>query len=259
MEKILNFFKRSWNNPWFVTAYAVILIFIVPILINQSYKSNTIYYITMWEAADVLNFYGTLLGAIVSVAILAATILHNRKQIVSERVFQMEQEKWLEIEKLVDQVLEDIHPSKIKKAMAEAAENQREELFYIKLNQYQTTASNSVDRLLLLSTRKEDKSLTELISNIDATMQELNQIVTHYNRIFFDKWQSDLIIKATNEGNTVPDYSWAFAMKVTSDYFKQLNELLTQVDRIYEHSFQPLIRSKREVFDQIKQRFLTSV
>ena len=45
----------------------------IPILINECYKAGG-GYITMWEASDVLSYYGTVVGAVIAVATIAITI-----------------------------------------------------------------------------------------------------------------------------------------------------------------------------------------
>lgn len=56
----------------------LLLVVGVPIIINECYKTGG--YITLWNAADVLAYYGAILGAIVS-AVLAGTIHSTRKMI----------------------------------------------------------------------------------------------------------------------------------------------------------------------------------
>lgn len=53
---------------------AVFLIVGIPLIINESYKANC-GYITVWDGADVLGYYGTILGAAIAVVTLAATII----------------------------------------------------------------------------------------------------------------------------------------------------------------------------------------
>ena len=57
---------------------AVILIFGVPIFINECYKHGG--YVTLWNASDVLSYYGTLLTAAVTIVTLWGTIIFTRKQ-----------------------------------------------------------------------------------------------------------------------------------------------------------------------------------
>ena len=72
--------KKSWTK-WILTAVIALLLIVgVPIIINECYKKNS-GYITMWSAADVLAYYGTILGALVAVATVVVTILFTYKQI----------------------------------------------------------------------------------------------------------------------------------------------------------------------------------
>ena len=77
----------------------VIIIFVVgvPIIINECYKANS-GYMTMWDAADVLAYYGTILGALVAVATVVVTILFTYKQIQRDSFLKSESEKWAKIE-----------------------------------------------------------------------------------------------------------------------------------------------------------------
>lgn len=64
---------------------AIFLIAGIPIIINECYKVNC-GYITVWDGADVLGYYGAILGSIIAVATLAITI-HFYKKADSKRFF----------------------------------------------------------------------------------------------------------------------------------------------------------------------------
>lgn len=57
---------------------ALFFIFIIPILINESYKSNT-GYITIWGAEEVLSFYSVILSGLITIVALIATIYYSKK------------------------------------------------------------------------------------------------------------------------------------------------------------------------------------
>ena len=61
--------KKIWKWLLLVLGVAVILIG-VPVLINECYKVGD-GYITIWDAQDVLSYYGTLVGAVIAVATIA--------------------------------------------------------------------------------------------------------------------------------------------------------------------------------------------
>ena len=71
--------KKYW--PWAVTA--VLFIIGGPIIINELYKTGK-GYLTLWGAADVLSYYGTLLGAVATIVAVVLTIRFTKKQQMEE-------------------------------------------------------------------------------------------------------------------------------------------------------------------------------
>ena len=98
-NKIKDFFsfkKPLLKNFWFyfITIFSTIfLIFVNPILINESYKYNS-GYITLWNAADVLSYYAVILTGVISVSILAITILVTKKQTDKQIKHQLSQSQF---------------------------------------------------------------------------------------------------------------------------------------------------------------------
>ncbi len=62
-----------------VAVLLCVLLFVVgaPVIINECYKIGG--YITLWDVADILAYYGTILGAIVSIVVLAGTTHSTQK------------------------------------------------------------------------------------------------------------------------------------------------------------------------------------
>lgn len=112
--------KQAKQYPWwkwiFVVLGLLIAIVGVPIGINECYKANT-GYITVWNGADMLAFYGTILGATIGAAIavltIVATISFNRKQIQRDAYLNSEREKWGAIEATISKALDMINPKHI--------------------------------------------------------------------------------------------------------------------------------------------------
>lgn len=94
-----------------VLGAAVILIG-VPVLINECYKVGD-GYMTIWNAQDVLSYYGTVVGAVIAVATIAITISFNRKQIQRDSYLKSEYEKWSKIELEIRGVVEKINPQRV--------------------------------------------------------------------------------------------------------------------------------------------------
>ncbi len=57
---------------------SIILIIVVPIIINESYKINK-GYITLWDASDVLSYYAVILSGIITIVALIVTIHYTSK------------------------------------------------------------------------------------------------------------------------------------------------------------------------------------
>lgn len=93
---------------------AVFLIAGIPIIINECYKANC-GYLTVWDGADMLGYYGTVLGSIIAVATLAITIVFTKKQIQRDSFLKNENEKWDRLKAIFMQTLSDINPLRVLK------------------------------------------------------------------------------------------------------------------------------------------------
>ena len=89
----------------------LILVVGVPLAINECYKAGG--YVTMWNAEDVLSYYGTILGSIVSIVVLAATILFTRKQILHDQFVNKLSEKWKRVDEIIIHAIETIQPLQV--------------------------------------------------------------------------------------------------------------------------------------------------
>ena len=89
----------------------ILFVFGVPIVINECYKAGG--YVTLWSAEDVLSYYGTILGATVSVVVLAATILFTRKQIRHDQFVNSQSEKWKSVDAIINQAIEAVQPLQV--------------------------------------------------------------------------------------------------------------------------------------------------
>ena len=80
-----------------------------PLIINECYKSNS-GYITLWSPADMLAYYGVVLGALVAIITVVVTIGFTRKQIQMENFLKQENEKWTKIEAIFANAIDKINP-----------------------------------------------------------------------------------------------------------------------------------------------------
>ena len=103
------------NTKKYIITILTLLVLMVggPIIINELYKQNS-GYITLWGAKEVFNYYGMMLGALVSVSgavyVMKTTIKFTRKQIIFEKEIEDERKKWEKVEELLDKKLSLISP-----------------------------------------------------------------------------------------------------------------------------------------------------
>ena len=94
---------------------SILLLFLmvgIPVIINELYKLDC-GYLTIWSGADVLGYYGTLVGAGVTIFVLCWTICFTRKQIRHDRYIQIKTDKWKNIETAFNEVLICIQPFRL--------------------------------------------------------------------------------------------------------------------------------------------------
>ena len=69
----------------------LLLSLVIPIVINESYKANT-GYITLWEAKDVLLYFGSILGALGTTFIGVVALFQSAQaNKISDRLLQLEE------------------------------------------------------------------------------------------------------------------------------------------------------------------------
>lgn len=116
MKKITKKSCSSWWK-WILAALGLLIVIVgVPIGINECYKANA-GYMTVWDGADMLGYYGTFISAVIGATAaaltLAATISFNRKQIQRDTYLKNENEKWEKIETVIAGALNLINPQRV--------------------------------------------------------------------------------------------------------------------------------------------------
>ena len=99
MDKVKYFFRiffaihKKWYKRWWIWLIAILIIAIfisMPFMINESYKLGK-GYITLWDASDVLSFYGAILSFLGSTVLGVVALVQNEKiRKFSLKVFDME-------------------------------------------------------------------------------------------------------------------------------------------------------------------------
>lgn len=186
--------KRIWKQVVFF-ALVMLLIVAVPIIINECYKPNK-GYITVWGGAEVLSYYGTLLGATATILVLDRTIKFTRKQIQHDRYIQTEQSKWEQIECAATDLLDFIMPAKLNEMYIRilAAQPQK----YLSPDFVIFAAQVRIMRNKFLhSIPAEDKrEMDEFLKKLKAVCDKVSEIANEYQDILE---KANKIISERNE------------------------------------------------------------
>lgn len=159
-----------------ILSILVISVFLVgiPIVINECYKANC-GYSTAWDASAMLGYYGTILGAIITVVTLVATITFTKKQIQRESFLQNESEKWSKLKSIFLDILSNINPMGTLKEVMDNGFIDPTKAIHI-LQRYQMNCKTSTDLLNAYLNMNDYPKVKHLIDGIAEMAEEFVDI-----------------------------------------------------------------------------------
>lgn len=232
-------------------AAVLYLIFGVPFHINECYKVGG--YITMWNAADVLNYYGIILGAIVSVCVMAATVYYNRRQLVSEAKRQAELKKWETIEKSATEVLDAIHPYNLKDLTSKSLGHSDMEL-YGNIVMYQVNATKAVDKFRHIANSEKCNLLDDLTESAEYVAKRCIELQQEYLKHFKSGLEDQLGTEFMQKNGHDPQMIELYKFGIMQNAMKRGEELTEKIEKVYREDYCPLITRKTEAFSEIYKR-----
>lgn len=227
-----------------------VLLFVVgvPVIINECYKIGG--YITLWDAADVLAYYGIILGAVVSIGVLAATIYYNRHQLVAESKRQAEVRKWQTIEQSTNEALDTINPYVLMDITSKSI-GQSDAMLYGRISMYQINATKAVDKFRLI-TDTEDCSLMKNLSNeLQRVAQRCIDLQKEYTKEFESLLQDRLGAKYMQECGSAPEMIQKYNLGIFQKSMERTKELTSNIKKVYKEDYCPLISQKAKTFSEI--------
>lgn len=238
----------------------------IPILINELYKYGS-GYVTMWEASDVLSYYGTVLGSVIAIATLSFTILFSKKQIQRESYLNSEKEKWNQIESAFSKALVNINPLR---PLQEIKETKQQEPFQTitTFQAYQMVCRTAMDDLLAVLNSRD-------YSKVEALFQKISDISEEYFHVageeiaVYQKWQYfTMKNNATRTISIEKEHPNSFSPEDISFYEEVLKEvegvsneaIQNEIKQIgekivskYESTYRPLLQFKNATFEHINE------
>lgn len=249
-----------------ILAVLIITIFVVgiPIVINECYKANC-GYSTAWDASAMLGYYGTVLGAIITVATLVATITFTKKQIQRESFLKAESEKWDKLKSVFLKILENINPMVTLKDVMDNGFVDPPKAINI-LQRYQMDCRTSTDLLNAHLNMNDYSKVKHLVDGITEMAEEFVEIskgeVDQYSDFNILKNKDVFMLMAERENA----YPGSFAKEdmeenqANIEKLKTLNNeainsqikhLNSEFIRVYETKYRALLQSIGSTFETL--------
>ena len=246
-----------------VLVISLLAIFGVPILINECYKHGG--YITMWEAADVLSYYGAILGASITVGTLAITILFTRKQIQRESYLKDKKEVWSRLDEKFTSALKSISPiPPMEECIDKGGPDPSEAIAILQI--YQMSCRTALDEILPYLSGEDYLKVKDLISSITAMANQCFDIAKEESSAYKkiqdlngrDSAQRTIDMETQHPGS-FPEQTLSFcreliqntdglSYEIASQEIGKINE---KIAALYEESYRPLLALKRTTFEKI--------
>ena len=256
------------NKKWLIVLMATVIILAlvigVPLGINELYKKGP-GYITVWDGADVLSFYGTILGTCATVLALVITIVFTRKQISRESYLKSESEKWARIESIFASALDTINPMRpIISAMDNGHLNPTATI--LRFEKYLISCKTATDQLNAYLNMKDYPKVKGLIDGIAALVEQVEPIlqkeVKEYTktRDLSGRNNAETILAiAAQNPNAFPKETIDFSKKIIEntsgvqldDIVETINKLHGEMISIYHNVYHPLLQLKGSTFETI--------
>lgn len=212
---------------------AAFVIVVIPIIINELYKCD-FGYETIWDAADVLAYYGSILSGIITVLTVIITITFTSKQIKRERYLAKSTTTIEKLEEVVNQSLIDISPMKIiNEPLSES-----DSLEYIKrwrnnLMEYQISIRLSLTMIESYINLEDDKDFSVYVA-------KFNKVTNYFNNLAEKVYQELSDSEADADGDVID--------------FRRVKNIVPEITDAYCGPYQDLIAAKRNLFDELYKK-----
>lgn len=254
---------------------ATFLVVGIPIIINECYKANC-GYITVWSGADVLGYYGAILGSTIAVATLTITIVFTKKQIQRDAFLKNETEKWDKLKKIFLQMLSDINPMSVLKDVMDNGIADPNKAINL-LQRYQLDCKMATDVLNAHLNIVDYPKFKELIDGITVAAKDFISIsqkeIDQYSSLQFwlhrDNAYKILKLEEERPGSFSTEdiaFNMEIVKKCESTSYEEINQKIKQINsefiESYEEKYKELLQLTGATFEMISaetQKYADSI
>ena len=216
----------------------------VPVIINESYKITLqagTFYVTKWEAADMLAYYGAVLGGGATILALVYTIAFTRKQLQRDHFLEKSYTRWEKVDSIISQALLDISPLQMRDtSKGDDSPIQKIHTIICNLQSYALTAKTSLDTVKCYVNPDEYDKIAPYINELCCAIGNFCTIENELEQIYTNLQQS-----AIQNNGTIPNEMLKSSLNTADQLFK------TKIPDAYNGPYQNLLNMKREVFRKI--------
>ena len=236
----------------------------IPVIINECYKANS-GYLTVWSGADVLGYYGSILGSAIAAITLIVTIVFTKKQIQRESYLKSEEEKWAKIENVFSDMLVKINPiNTLLKTMDNGLTDPTKAINI--LQKYQMDCKIAGEQLNSHLNIKDLPKVENLIKHIAEASEEFDnasQLQIKQYTVLRNIRHRDIVEQMIKTNEKHPGCLADKDLQINMEIIEQTknirsedieNELLQhklKVINIYETTYKPLLKLKGATFEKI--------
>jgi len=252
-----------------IVLLALFFVFGIPIIINECYKSDC-KYLENWDVSAVLGYYGTILGALITVIIFVATICFTKNQIKRESFLKTESEKLYKLKSIFLEVLKNINPMNILKDVMDSGFINPTKAINT-LQRFQMDCKTSTDLLNAHLNMNDYPKVKHLIDNIVEISEEFANIcsgeINQYSdfRLFQnrDSFYNILNIEKANPGSFPKEN-----LKASQEAIKKLEmitteEIKTKIEyynnefiKVYENKYRKLLQDIGTSFEELEFKMM---
>ena len=214
--------------------FMVLFIFVIPVIVNELYKNN-IGYLTLWEASDVLAYYGIILQGVFSMVALYITVLYIRKQIKYEHMEHVASENIKSIEYDFSDFMDILYPLKLVKIKL-VYENKEKYLDGIleELLLYQVDLKITINKMKCFMSLEKYSHMKELLDELlvfaSLLIKCADDLYICYNKIGVSK----------NE-------------KVITTAYNDIEVICEKLQALTNFDYQKILIRKRKSFSQLEE------
>lgn len=252
-------------KPIFLIIFTTLIVTIViPLAINESYKHGVVY-VTKWDAADVLSYYGAIIGAAATIGALVITIRFTQRQISRDAYLKNENEKWTKIESVLADALNSINPMlPLIGTMDTGLKDPSAAITAIQ--KYQISCKLATDQLNAYLSTTDYPKVKELIDAIYNFSEQISAICT--NEIEWYTKLRDLLSRDTAKKTmdmenqypgSFPVETLSFCLKIIhdtddlkiKDIEDAIGQLTAKMVEAHQNTYRNLLQLKGSTFDAI--------